>query len=456
MSLAPAGAPATGAPPPMSGAPPGAPPPVHPFKDALADEWARTAQAEGQQKGSPKGPAKEAEDRGHRSARSAAETAPLNGLVPAGSTERTPAAPRAAAPARTAPGPSPELASDAPAEPSPAPGGGSARPPATPDPAPATKALSPEGPVPARATLASDPAAAARTPGTPPDEATPPPVPAGPAAAPTGPAEASKATAGSRESTAGSRAGHGGADAPEQSSAGSGPSGRVRGDDAGGVSGRPTAASSTATAGQDGALAQITDPRSPARTAPGGAPAPGASASEAAPVQSVLGSPAPGATAAAPVGTAAPAPSASGVQMQDMIESIHATIQLAAGQGASQARISLEPAELGEIRIHLTQTGDGLLARVTADTPAAAQALAAGRGELHEALSSLGTTLLRLDIGSSGLPEGRAERQAPTPQRSSRRSATTDDEESIDAAQAPVPSGTGPTQALGELVDVLA
>ncbi len=36
----------------VSGAPPGAPPPAHPFKDALAEEWARTATAEGQNRGS--------------------------------------------------------------------------------------------------------------------------------------------------------------------------------------------------------------------------------------------------------------------------------------------------------------------------------------------------------------------------------------------------------------------
>jgi len=59
-----------------------------------------------------------------------------------------------------------------------------------------------------------------------------------------------------------------------------------------------------------------------------------------------------------------------------MIESIHATVEMAARQGMAQARIALEPEELGSLRIHLSQTADGLLARVSADTPAAAQALA--------------------------------------------------------------------------------
>jgi flagellar hook-length control protein FliK len=85
-----------------------------------------------------------------------------------------------------------------------------------------------------------------------------------------------------------------------------------------------------------------------------------------------------------------------------MIESIHATVELAVRQGMAQARIALEPEELGSLRIHLSQTADGLLARVSADTPAAAQALAGGRAELHQSLSSLGVSLLRLDINSFG------------------------------------------------------
>lgn len=86
--------------------------------------------------------------------------------------------------------------------------------------------------------------------------------------------------------------------------------------------------------------------------------------------------------------------------MQEMIDAIRATVEVATRQGIAQARIALQPEELGEIRIHLTQTTDGLLARVTADTPAAAQALAQGRSELHQSLSTLGLSL-RLDIGSS-------------------------------------------------------
>ncbi len=91
--------------------------------------------------------------------------------------------------------------------------------------------------------------------------------------------------------------------------------------------------------------------------------------------------------------------------MQDMIESIRATIEIAARQGATQARIALQPEELGHISIRLSQTSEGLLARVSAETPAAAQALVDGRAELHQSLSSLGLPLLRLDISSFGQSE---------------------------------------------------
>jgi flagellar hook-length control protein FliK len=92
-------------------------------------------------------------------------------------------------------------------------------------------------------------------------------------------------------------------------------------------------------------------------------------------------------------------PAAYGVGLQEAIESLHGTIQLAARQGLSQARISLQPEELGAIRINLTQTAQGLLARVTAESPAAAQALAAAHAELRQSLSSLGINLTRLDVG---------------------------------------------------------
>ncbi len=155
----------------------------------------------------------------------------------------------------------------------------------------------------------------------------------------------------------------------------------------------------------------------------------------------------------------AEAPSATGVGMQDMIDAIRATVELAVRQGSTQARIALQPAELGEIHIHLSQTAEGLLARVTADTPAAAQALAQGRSELHQSLSSLGLPLVRLDLDTLGQPQT-GERQDPgagDPQRLA--STTTQTISEDDGSAETVGELDAPSVSLdlgARLVDVLA
>ncbi len=164
-----------------------------------------------------------------------------------------------------------------------------------------------------------------------------------------------------------------------------------------------------------------------------------------------------------------PGSPAYGVGLQEAIESLHGTIQLAARQGLAQARISLQPEELGEIRINLTQTAQGLLARVTAESPAAAQALAAAHAQLRESLSSL--NLARLDIGhhdpaqsggaeANGNGQGGAARgegfSGGRPSRSTAIAAPTDPETETDSpvAEVPTPSMTAPST--GALIDVLA
>ena len=131
----------------------------------------------------------------------------------------------------------------------------------------------------------------------------------------------------------------------------------------------------------------------------------------------------PAGLAQGPVGGASAAASTSeptpgyGVGLEQAIENMHVTIELAAREGLSQARIALEPEELGEIRIHLTQTSTGLIARVTAESPAAAQALAAGHAELRQSLSSMGLSLARLQIGHHGQSSTDAGRQDGARQR---------------------------------------
>ena len=141
--------------------------------------------------------------------------------------------------------------------------------------------------------------------------------------------------------------------------------------------------------------------------------------------------------------------------MQETIETIHATVALASRQGAAQAQISLEPAELGAVRIHLTQTNEGLVARVSAETAAGAQAIASGQSELHNTLSSLGISLLRLDVGSFTQQQAQAGGQSP--QRSQQQPAPStlanEQAEEIDAAN---PTSTVSLSSTSALIDVLA
>jgi flagellar hook-length control protein FliK len=108
-----------------------------------------------------------------------------------------------------------------------------------------------------------------------------------------------------------------------------------------------------------------------------------------------------------PVSTATAAAAASvsaahpGVTLDHAIETVRMTIDLASRQGYSQARIQLSPPELGDIRIHLQQTAEGLVARVVADHASAAQTLQHGGAELRRSLEAAGLPLLRLDIESS-------------------------------------------------------
>jgi flagellar hook-length control protein FliK len=159
---------------------------------------------------------------------------------------------------------------------------------------------------------------------------------------------------------------------------------------------------------------------------------------------------------ASPAAAASPAPTGASIDMQSTIDTVRATIAIATREGMAQARIALQPRELGDIRIHLSQTADGLLARLTADTPASAQALADAHAELHHSLSSLGVSLLRLDIGGfshsgpgdreAGLSAERGRGGVPTETTSSH-----DDETTGAADVAPAPPTVGE-----RLVDVLA
>ena len=139
----------------------------------------------------------------------------------------------------------------------------------------------------------------------------------------------------------------------------------------------------------------------------------------------------------------------------DVVDTVQLTVATAARQGFSAARISLSPAELGGVRIELTETSDGLTARVIADHPAAAQVLAQSAGELRSTLSSLGITLAHLDIGTSADHAGAGTGDSAASRRE--RNARGDDGDDDDLAPgAEAPTDTTLQLANGVLIDVLA
>jgi flagellar hook-length control protein FliK len=140
------------------------------------------------------------------------------------------------------------------------------------------------------------------------------------------------------------------------------------------------------------------------------------------------------------------------VSLGDAAEAVEATITMAAkSNGVTQARIELSPDSLGDIQIHLQHTADGIVARVITAHPEAARTLQASSDELKRSLEQNGTSLLRLDISTSG--RGDREPAGEQNRSSSTGAVAGEDEESTD--------GTTSTERVADLtgsalVNVLA
>jgi flagellar hook-length control protein FliK len=144
-----------------------------------------------------------------------------------------------------------------------------------------------------------------------------------------------------------------------------------------------------------------------------------------------------------------------GVDLGHAIETVRMTLEMAARNGYSQARIQLSPPELGELRIQLHQTPDGLVARVVAQHATAAAALQQGGDDLRRSLQNAGLPLLRLDIEASDQRGPSAEDPNLAGGGHGPRTAQTDDADDAAgglAASAP----TSVELANGAIVDVLA
>jgi flagellar hook-length control protein FliK len=137
-------------------------------------------------------------------------------------------------------------------------------------------------------------------------------------------------------------------------------------------------------------------------TAPPTQPPPAATATAtgtAPPAAPSLQAPLPTSAASAPQPATAPPQAPT---LHHAIETVRLTVELGVRQGYTHARIQLAPAELGGIQVRLHQTADGVVARITAEHPEAAQTLQQGGAELKRALESAGVSVVRLDIEASG------------------------------------------------------
>lgn len=92
-------------------------------------------------------------------------------------------------------------------------------------------------------------------------------------------------------------------------------------------------------------------------------------------------------------------------------------VRMAAREEATQARITLEPGDLGQVRISLKYHAGGISAEVVADSVEAAQALQQTVGDLKRSLEAQGVVVHGLDVRLAGDDGQRAGRDsnAPTP-----------------------------------------
>jgi len=130
-------------------------------------------------------------------------------------------------------------------------------------------------------------------------------------------------------------------------------------------------------------------------------------------VQPAGGQPSPlvgGTPAAAPADVRGGFAPATPVPLARAAEAVEHVLQLASQRGVTHARIALHPQELGSIDVHLRSTSEGIVARVVAHAPEAAQQLQQAAADLRKSLEQQGLNLLNLDIGhqDDGRSTGRA------------------------------------------------
>jgi flagellar hook-length control protein FliK len=138
--------------------------------------------------------------------------------------------------------------------------------------------------------------------------------------------------------------------------------------------------------------------------------------------------------------------------LAQLVETARTVVRMAVRQGATEAHITLHPAELGEVSIRLRYHAGGVSADVLAESHTAAQALQGAASELRRSLEAQGLVVHELDVRAGEHEKHRAHEQHGDTHgghRGHRHAHTFDlpDQTTIDTSSLPLPTGA---------VDVLA
>ena len=89
-------------------------------------------------------------------------------------------------------------------------------------------------------------------------------------------------------------------------------------------------------------------------------------------------------------------------RLHELVDKAQATIRVAVRQGHTDARITLRPPELGEVKITLRYEGGGVSALLTADSGKAVEVLAQASADLRRSLEQQGLSVHGLDVRLAG------------------------------------------------------
>jgi flagellar hook-length control protein FliK len=140
-------------------------------------------------------------------------------------------------------------------------------------------------------------------------------------------------------------------------------------------------------------------------------------------------------------------------RLSELADIASTVIRVTAREGKAAARITLRPAELGDVEIRLRYHAGGVSADVVADSPQAAQTLSQAVGELRRSLETQGLVVHWLDV-RTGDDGRRAWQEAWHPGQGEARGRR-DPLEELDELRSPTPVDAAALPGTGGSVDVL-